>query len=79
MPWRAIGHPNIGQHCPAVEICCIRYPRVVPVRLQHSLPVHAQAQQYGYTMTGDPMSTYLVRIVSRWDRINERLFQNEMG
>jgi hypothetical protein len=29
-------------------------------------------------MTGEVMSTYLVRIVSEWDRIKERLFQNEM-
>ncbi len=30
-------------------------------------------------MTGFAVSTYLVRIVSHWDRVNELLFQNEMG
>jgi len=44
-PWRLIAHPNIGHHCPAVDTCCIRYPRVVAVWQQYSLPVHAQAQR----------------------------------
>jgi hypothetical protein len=31
MPWRVIGHPNIGRSSPTVEICCMRYPRVAAV------------------------------------------------
>jgi hypothetical protein len=69
MPWRAIGHPNIGHHCPAVEICCIRYPRVVAVDSNTACQCMHRHNVYGYIMTWVVMSTYLVRIVSQWDRV----------
>jgi len=69
MPWRAIGHPNIGHHCPAAETYCIRYPRIVAVDSYTAWQCMHRHNVYRYIMTGFAVSTYLVRIVSQWDRV----------
>jgi hypothetical protein len=69
MPWRLLAHPNIGHHCPVVETCCIRYPRIAAVDSYTACQCVHRHNVYGYIMTDFAVSTYLVRIVSHWDRI----------
>jgi hypothetical protein len=79
MPRQTFCHPNIRHHCPAVEICCIGYPRVVAVDSNTACQCMHRHNVYGYIMTTFTVSTYLVRIVSQWDSVKKLLFQNEIA